>query len=83
MGKYEETEKKREKRIIALLKEYPQGLTVEDIAKKMDVNRISIGKILNNLVLKSEIVVRKIGKIKLHYHKNHIKNFKSIPEEKV
>ena len=53
-------------RIRAILKEHPKGLTIEDIAKKMPLNRTSTAKYLNTLRISGLAEMRSFGRAKVY-----------------
>jgi hypothetical protein len=53
--------------IVGLLKDAPQGLTIEDLASRSKLNRITVCKILEGLKGSKEITQRIIGQAKLNY----------------
>ncbi|UCC91729.1 MAG: hypothetical protein JSV39_00435, partial [Candidatus Aenigmatarchaeota archaeon] len=73
----------REK-IIRLLSKHDYGLTIEDVARPLEINRMTASKYLAILEATRQIAVREVGKAKLHYPKtkgNHkwmkLNNYKS------
>jgi len=48
-----------------LLKENPNGMTTEDIAKSLPSNRITISKYLNTLLISGQIEYQRVGRSKL------------------
>jgi len=61
-----ESYQKELSRIRALLKAHPHGLTVTDIAKKIDINRNSIAKYLDILLISGQVEKRVVGKAKVY-----------------
>ena len=57
--------------ILKLLSKETYGLTIEDISSILDVNRATASKYLFALVSEQSIVVRSVGKSKLHYLKKY------------
>lgn len=55
--------------IIGVLKKNADGLTVEDISKLTDVNRVTVSKYLYGLLVEGKIRQRKVGPAKLTYLK--------------
>ena len=54
-------------RIIGLLEERNYGLTIEEISKFLEISRSTASKYLAVLEAEKKLVVRDIGKAKLHY----------------
>lgn len=52
-------------RIINILSENPQGLTILEIAKILEVNRITVSKYIYGLMSENMVYQRKIGPAKL------------------
>ena len=52
-------------RIREILKEHPKGLTIEDIAKKLPLNRTSTSKYLNTLLISGQAEMRSFGRAKV------------------
>jgi DNA-binding transcriptional ArsR family regulator len=57
------------KKIIDLLKDHPEGLSINDISKKVDVHRHTASKYIFYLEGAGEVIVRKIGVVNLVYKK--------------
>lgn len=53
--------------IIKLLSNHMYGLTIEDVANMLKINRTTASKYLFALAAEKKIIVRDIGKAKLHY----------------
>ena len=53
--------------IIDLLKKNPQGLTIEDLASRSKLNRITVRTILSGLIGSEEVRQRVIGQAKVNY----------------
>ena len=58
-----------EDKILELLVEMSIGLAIEDVAKLLKINRGTASKYLSILEAKQLIIVRELGKAKLHYPK--------------
>ena len=56
-----------EKEIIILLKKKKYGLSIEDVATLLDINRTTATKYLFSLEMRKKIDIRIVGKAKLHY----------------
>ncbi len=56
-------------KIVDLLKSHPEGLTISDIMKKLDLARHTVLARLHHLVGKGDIDVRQINMAKVHYFK--------------
>ena len=52
-------------KIKMLLKEKPNGLTIEDIAKSLPLNRITTAKYLNALLISGQLECQAVGRAKL------------------
>lgn len=57
-------------RIEGLLKDNPEGLTIQDLSERAKLNRITIAKILAMLEGEKKIIIRNVSTAKLHYWKN-------------
>lgn len=53
-------------RIRTILKENPKGITIEDIAKKLPLNRTSTAKYLNTLQISGQAEMRTFGRAKVY-----------------
>jgi len=62
----------REK-VIEILRDYPDGLTILNISKLIGVNRITVAKYIYGLSVEGLISQRKIGPAKLCFLKREIK----------
>ena len=58
-------------RILSLLEKHNYGLTIEDVATLLKINRTTASKYLFALSLKGSVVARTVGKAKLHYLKGN------------
>ena len=58
-----------EKKILILIKSKPCGLTIEEVSEILKINRATAVKYLMVLCAKDKILVRELGKAKLHYPK--------------
>jgi len=56
-------------RIIKILKEHPEGLTIMDISNLLGTNRITVSKYVYGLIAENLIHERKIGPAKMCYLK--------------
>jgi len=54
-------------RIKDLLKENPKGLTIEEVSKKLSVNRATAAKYLTTLTLSGQAELRELGRAKMYY----------------
>ena len=52
-----------------LISSKPFGLTIEEISRELRINRATASKYLLVLEAQSKILVRELGKAKLHYPK--------------
>ncbi|MDO9550576.1 MAG: PAS domain S-box protein [Methanoregula sp.] len=59
-------------KITDLLKEYPQGLSITDIVKKIDINRNTAGRYLENLLVSGQVEMRHFGMAKIYALSNRI-----------
>jgi response regulator of citrate/malate metabolism len=55
--------------ILVLLLQKPFGLTIEDVSQELKINRTTASKYLAIMDATQEILVREVGKAKLHYPK--------------
>ena len=55
--------------IVSVLKKHPEGLTVEELSKLADVNRVTLSKYLYGLLVEAKVKQRKVGAAKLTYLK--------------
>lgn len=58
-----------EKRIVEVLKNHPEGLTIKQIAQKVGLHRLNITKYIYALTASGMIYQRKVGPAKLCYLK--------------
>jgi PAS domain S-box-containing protein len=56
-----------EETIRELLRKYPKGLTIEEVSKKLSLNRTTAAKYLNAFVLTGQADMRTLGSAKLFY----------------
>ncbi|MDP3563500.1 MAG: PAS domain S-box protein [Methanoregula sp.] len=56
-----------EEHIRELLRKYPKGLTIEEVSKKLSLNRTTAAKYLNTFVLTGQADMRTLGSAKLFY----------------
>jgi PAS domain S-box-containing protein len=59
-------------RITDLLVEHPQGLSITEIVKKIDVNRNTAGRYLENLLVSGQVEMRHFGMAKIYALSNRI-----------
>lgn len=59
-------------KIIQVLKESPNGLSIKDISKKLNKNRITVTKYLFELKGEGKIRIREVGRVKLIYLKGGV-----------
>ena len=63
-----DNDKNRYKIIISgLLKDNPQGLTIEALSSRTKINRVKTNNILSELKGEKKIYVRAVGMAKVHY----------------
>jgi PAS domain S-box-containing protein len=54
-------------RIRNLLKENPKGLTIEEVSKKLSLNRATAAKYLNSMMISGQAELRELGRAKIFY----------------
>lgn len=54
-------------RIRDLLRENPKGLTIEEVSKKLSLNRATAAKYLNSMMLSGQAELRELGRAKIFY----------------
>lgn len=54
-------------RIKNLLKDNPKGLTIEEVSRKLSLNRATAAKYLNTLMLSGQAELRELGRAKMYY----------------
>jgi PAS domain S-box-containing protein len=54
-------------RIKTLLKEHPKGLTIEEVSKKLTLNRATAAKYLNSMMISGQAEMREFGRAKVFY----------------
>jgi len=65
-------ENNTKKEIFELLAEKNYGLTIEEVANALKTSRSTASKYLAIMEAEGKILVREVGKAKLHYQKNRI-----------
>lgn len=55
--------------ILKLVSEKPCGLTIQNVANELKINRTTARVYLTLLIGQEKIIVRELGKAKLHYPK--------------
>ena len=55
--------------ILGLLKDHPEGLTIQRLAKLTDMSRITVTKYIHELIGEGRILERKIGVARLMFSK--------------
>lgn len=70
-------------RIGSLLKDHPKGLTIEEVSRKLGVNRATAAKYLNSMVLSGRAEMRALGPAKLFYlsHRLPLMNLMSLSSD--
>jgi len=63
-------EREKRDKILNVLKNHPEGLTVNDISKLVKINRSTASKYVFGLIIEGLIYQRKIGPAKLCYFKD-------------
>ncbi|MDD1694687.1 MAG: PAS domain S-box protein [Methanoregula sp.] len=56
-----------QERIRDLLKDNPKGLTIEEVSKKLSLNRATAAKYLNSLMISGQAELRELGRAKIYY----------------
>jgi len=56
-----------QEKIVTLISENNYGLTIEEVSNKLHINRGTASKYLAILEAREKILVRELGKAKLHY----------------
>jgi len=56
-----------QERIRDLLRENPKGLTIEEVSKKLALNRATAAKYLNSMMLSGQAELRELGRAKIFY----------------
>jgi signal transduction histidine kinase len=56
-----------QERIIAILKSYPKGLTIDEVSRLLSISRATAAKYLNNMVVSGQAELRELGRAKLFY----------------
>jgi len=54
-------------RIRNLLRDNPKGLTIEDVSKKLSLNRATAAKYLNSMMISGQAELRELGRAKVFY----------------
>lgn len=54
-------------RIRDLLKDNPKGLTIEEVSKKLSLNRATAAKYLNSMMISGQAELRELGRAKIFY----------------
>lgn len=62
-----EMKNKIRKKILALLGRRGYGLTIEEVANALHINRGTASKYLAILEVEKKVMIREVGKAKLHY----------------
>jgi PAS domain S-box-containing protein len=60
-------QEKEQVRIRNLLKENPKGLTIEEVSKKLSLNRATAAKYLNSMMTSGQAELREFGRAKVFY----------------
>lgn len=55
------------KSILEVLKDHPEGLALKEIAKITKMNRMTVAKYVQGLVMANKIAIKKIGPVKICY----------------
>jgi DNA-binding transcriptional ArsR family regulator len=59
-----------QERIIRLLEKHKYGLTIEEVSRFLGINRMTASRHLAVLEAGGKVLIREVGKAKLHYPKN-------------
>jgi predicted ArsR family transcriptional regulator len=72
-------------RIKELLKISPKGLSIEEVSKKLKLNRATAAKYLNSLVMSGQADMRTLGPAKLFYltHRLTLPNLLSLATDMI
>ncbi|NMB80150.1 MAG: PAS domain-containing protein [Methanomicrobiales archaeon] len=54
-------------RIIAILRDYPKGLTIDEVSRLLSISRPTAAKYLNNMLVAGQAELRELGRAKLFY----------------
>jgi PAS domain S-box-containing protein len=63
---------KEQNRVAALLKNNPKGLMIEEVSKRLSLNRATAAKYLNAMVMSGRAEMRTLGPAKLFYLSNRL-----------
>lgn len=55
--------------VIGLLKDNPQGMSIEELSSRTSLNRQTVKVILAELIGEDKVTERPIGQVKIHYWK--------------
>lgn len=58
-------EEKSIEKIVNLLKKHPDGLTIIEISRKLNMNRITVSKYIMLLIGEKKVRIRRVGNAKL------------------
>lgn len=53
--------------ILSLLTRHTHGLSIDDVARFLEISRVTASKYLAVMAAESKIVIRSVGNTKLHY----------------
>jgi predicted ArsR family transcriptional regulator len=67
-----------EKKVIKLLKESPRGLTILEIANILKLNRHTVKKILENLLIEKVVDYEEKGPAKIFFYVGEVENIAKI-----
>lgn len=56
-------------KILKLLEGNSEGLTIQEVAESLNINRVTSSKYLSVLVAEGKVRVREVGNARLHYPK--------------
>ncbi|WP_317136635.1 helix-turn-helix domain-containing protein [Methanochimaera problematica] len=67
MSRQIEESKRELSRVMELLKDEPRGLSITDISRLLNMNRNSVSKYLNMLLISGHVDMRSIGVAKVYF----------------
>ena len=70
-----------EEKILEVLKENPEGLTITDIAKKVGANRNTVSKYIFGLVKADKVSQRRVGVVSICYLKEYSYKIRKVLEK--
>jgi len=67
-----------EEKILQVLKENPEGLSITDIAKRVGANRNTVSKYIFGLVKAGKVYQRRVGVVSICYLKEYSDKIKKV-----